>query len=162
MKKTTLHGVTSKSTKDIFRTLKIKGFDSSLEKGANGTFKILTLINGVDFILSCVDGSEPSYTKAYARNKRSWASFECIDDLVKVSMIKKDSDPTSKQKALFLSVTEDITKFYSNEIKLKVTIPKTVSEMCLAIREAMDARTLLSNGLKDTVNISKYVHLQYK
>jgi hypothetical protein len=129
--KKTLHGVKSESTKEMFKELKKRGFNSGLEKGGANTFKIISFINGVDFIISCVDGADPKYTKSYSRSKRDWASFVCIDDLIKTTFIKRDNPPTDAQISFFKTLVGDIASL--SNAKPKIKIPKTVMEMSQAI-----------------------------
>ena len=138
MKKTTLHGVNSTATKEMFTELKKRGFAVSLEKGPNKTFKILAFINGVEFVLSCVDGESSKYTKGYSRNKWNWLVFECIDDLLLCSMVKKSSLPTEKQGAFFKKLTEQLSALAGKKVKIK--IPVNVVEMSSAINEAIIAK----------------------
>jgi len=138
MKKTTLHGVSSKATKDMFLDLKKRGFTVSLEKGSKGTFKILSFINGVEFVISCMDGVCSKYTKGYARNKRSWVKFNSVDDLLLSSMVKKDNQPTDKQKVFFSGLISDLSKL--SKAKVKIKPPLNVVDMVGAISEAILAK----------------------
>jgi len=135
IKKTTLHGVKSNSTKAMFSELRKRGFKVHLEKGSNGTFKIITLINGTHFVLSCVDGKEPKYTKKHSRGDREWAVFDKIDDLMDFSNIKRESKPTEKQTSFFNSLIKELCVMYDEKVTIKV--PQSVGDMCSAIRDAL-------------------------
>lgn len=138
-KKETLHGVKSESTREMFKELKKRGFTCTLEKGSNDTYKIKSFINGVEFVLSCIDGAYKKYTKNYARNKWEWKRFDCVDDLLISSMIKKDSSPTEKQSRFFNTLVNEISS--KSDSKVKIKIPVSVSDMADAINEAVSVKS---------------------
>ena len=144
MKKTTVHGVKSESTKLMFKDLKKRGFEVSFEKGSNNTFKILAFINGCEFVLSCVDGKSPVYTKGYARNKRDWIVFLTADDLLVSSMVKKNSSATEKQKAYFNLLVSRVSEMTKNKVKIK--IPENVVQMADAIKELIRIKECISSN----------------
>lgn len=134
MNKTTLHGVSSASTKEVFKDLKKRGFKCHLEKGSNSTFKIISSINGVKFAISCVDGKEKLYSKSYNRGSRKWKEFEYVDQLILISMVKATSKPTDGQLKFFNSLIRDIKSLTDRVLRIKP--PLCVSAMCDAIDEA--------------------------
>ena len=142
--KTTLHGVKSSSTKAMFSDLKKRGFSVTLESGSNDTFKILAFINGVEYVISCVDGAEPTYTKGYSRNKWKWLPFQCVDDLLLASMVKKESKPTDKQSSYLSTLIECISSITTGKVKVK--IPRNVVDMSSAIKQASCVKNEVSGN----------------
>lgn len=143
-KKTTLTGVKSESTRVMFKELKKRGFTSSLEKGSKTTFKIICFINGVDFVVSCVDGNKPVYSKNYNRGLRQWVEFDNIDQLLLISMAKASSPPTDKQVSYFDDLIGDVKK--ATYKTLVITYPVDVSSMITAIDEARWLLTEIEDG----------------
>jgi hypothetical protein len=139
--KKTLHGVKSETTSEMFKELKKRGFNVGLENGGSNTFKIISLINGVDFIISCVDGCSPKYTKSYSRNKRDWTNFNCIDDLIKTTFIRQNNKPTEAQVSFFKTLVSEIAGLSNKKPKIKM--PGTVLEMSAAIKTCLSYKNNL-------------------
>lgn len=155
--KTTVTGVKSQSTRVLFKELKKRGFTSSLEKGSKSTFKIICFINGVDFVISCVDGKQPLYSKNYSRGIRRWVEFNDIDELLLISMVKAESPPTEKQIAYFDNLIIDVKK--ATKSTVKIIYPTDVSGMMAAIDEVRWLLLELGSGCV-TGHVGVYVHCE--